>query len=150
MLNENIIQLLHFRLKMVICNKIILCLLYHAITLKLNFLTIQLIERILLLITMQVTYIAFLFGKHVVEKLLISYFNEIDIKSNKIYFCTLQVIKRCLDSYKVIGYLFFIFPIVFYTVIFYSNCLTYFSYTDEKIYFLTSRNIFSSWYSQST
>ena len=100
MLNENIIQLLHFRLKMVICNKIILCLLYHAITLKLNFLTIQLIERILLLITMQVTYIAFLFGKHVVEKLLISYFNEIDIKSNKIYFCTLQVIKRCLDSYK--------------------------------------------------
>ena len=79
---------------------IILCLLYHTITLKVNSLTIQLIERILLLITMQVTYIAFLFGKHVVEKLLISYFNEIDIKSNKIYFCTLQVIKRCLDSYK--------------------------------------------------
>lgn len=73
---------------------IILCLLYHTITLKVNSLTIQLIERILLLITMQVTYIAFLFGKHVVEKLLVSYFNEIDIKNNKIHFCTLQVIKK--------------------------------------------------------
>ena len=137
---------------------IILCLLYHTITLKVNSLTIQLIERILLLITNQVTYIAFLFGKHVVEKLLISYFNEIDIKNNKIHFCTLQIIKKMFGLLsKQLQMIWMDYWVSFLYIshcflhsYFYSSCLTYFSYTDEKIYFLTARNIFSSWYSQPT